>query len=283
MTSWHLDPQSPINPDADRYANTCLELSQAVAARGSCVLDVPYGPDPEHRLDIYLAASPPREAVPVLVFFHGGGFTHGRKEWCGFMAPAVAPAILVAVRYRRVPSVAYPVPWLDAVAAVAWVRAHIAAHGGDTGRIVVGGHSAGGAIAATIRARPDWLAEHGLDSTAIWGTLCLSTTFHAFAVTGTPVSNYAPTSGPLVLDPRSPLARAADAAGSYFIAWGGRERQRERVERSGMAMISTLRDRGLPVEWRFLDDADHFGTHLAFADVRHPWSAAVREWLTRVR
>ncbi len=279
---WHLDPQTPINPDADRYANTCLALSQAVAARGSCMLDVPYGPHPEHRLDIYLPKSPSLDRAPVLVFFHGGGFTHGRKEWCGFMAPAMAPAILVTVRYRRVPSVAYPVPWLDAVAAVAWVHAHITAHGGDTRRIVVGGHSAGGAIAATIRARPDWLAEHGLDSSSIWGTLCLSTTFHAFAVTGTQVSDYVPTTGPLVVDPESPLARTADAEGSYFIAWGGRERQRARVERSSMAIISRLRDRGLPVEWRFLDDADHFGTHLAFADVQHPWSVAVRGWLTRI-
>ena len=38
----------------------------------------------------------------MLVFFHGGGFTHGYKEWCGFMAPALTahPAILVSAEYR---------------------------------------------------------------------------------------------------------------------------------------------------------------------------------------
>ena len=279
----NLVPQTRINPDADRYGERCLERSRAVATTMSCAMDVEYGPEPEHRLDVWMpGGAGPSGGAPVLVFFHGGGFTHGYKEWCGFMAPALAPSLLVAVRYRLMPGVAYPAPMLDAVAAVAWLRSHIATYGGDPDRLVVGGHSAGGAIAACLRTRPDWLAAHGLGPEAIAGAACLSTTFHAFAVSGTAGGAYALAAGPLPLDPESPLARVPAATGPFFIAWGGRERQRERVERSSMALITALRDRGQQADWIFQEDADHFGTHLALADIRHPLSAALRAWLIRV-
>jgi acetyl esterase/lipase len=275
----NLLPQTPINPDADRYGETCLALSREVARTTACTLDVAYGPEPEHRLDVYHPAGRSTAGLPVLLFLHGGGFTHGYKEWCGFMAPAIAPAVLVAVRYRLVPGAPYPAAFLDAVAALAWCRAHVSAYGGDALRIFVGGHSAGGAMAATIHVRPDWLANAALASSAISGVVCLSTTFHAFAVSGSAGGSYASIDGPLPVDPESPLARIDAARAPFFIAWGGRERQRERVERSSLAAVVALRDRRIPVEWRFLEDADHFGTHLAFADARHPWSVALRAWL----
>lgn len=285
-----LAPQSPINPEADAYGARCLAISRDVADHWECSLDVPYGPDPHHRLDIYVrpktpaapTASAGASAVPVLVFLHGGGFTHGYKEWCGFMAPAIAPCLLVAVRYRLMPAVSYPEPWLDAIEALRWVRQHIGAYGGDPDRIVVGGHSAGGAIAACVSAQPDWLAQRGLAADTLAGTVCLSTTFHRFAVSGSAGSAYTLQAGPLPIDGGSPLSLLGSARGPYFIAWGGRERQRERVERGSMSMITGLRDRGLAVTWRFEEEADHFGTHLALADPLHALSSALRGWLATV-
>lgn len=277
-----LAPQTPINAEADRYGGQCLALSRAVAATTTCTLDVPYGPGPEHRLDVYHPEPRPETALPVLIFLHGGGFTHGYKEWCGFMAPALAPAILVAVRYGLLPGAPYPRAFLDAVSALAWCHAHIEAFGGDPRRTIVGGHSAGGAMAATMHVRPDWLADAGLEATAIAGVVCLSTTFHAFAVSGSQGGSYASIDGPLPRDPESPLARIDAARAPFFIAWGGRERQRERVERSSLETMVALRARGVPVEWRFLEDADHFATHLALADPSHPLSTALRQWITSV-
>lgn len=297
MSFDRLAPQSPINPEADRYGAQCLELSREVASTWLRGADVRYGPEPEHTLDVYGAgaASLPeirgaehaatRDAnvpvVPVLLFLHGGGFTHGYKEWCGFMAPAIAPAVLVAVRYRLLPSVAYPTPWFDVLEALSWVKQHIGEYGGDPARVFLGGHSAGGALASTLSGRRDWLAERGLSPESVAGTVCVSTTFNRFAISGSPASAYGGPAGPLVVDPDTPLARLDEARGRYFIAWGGRERQRERVERSSMAMICGLRDRGHEVEWHLLETADHFGTHLAFADPEHPWSHALRSWLLR--
>ena len=53
-----------------------------------CVLDVPYGPEPEQQIDIYLPDRPRPAGVPVFIFFHGGSTTHGYNEWLGFMALA---------------------------------------------------------------------------------------------------------------------------------------------------------------------------------------------------
>src|SRR5688572_6643675 len=40
--------------------------------------DAAYGPDPRHRLDIHSAG--PRAPAPVVLFFHGGGYTRGHKN-----------------------------------------------------------------------------------------------------------------------------------------------------------------------------------------------------------
>jgi acetyl esterase/lipase len=214
-----------------------------------------------------------------LVFLHGGGFTHGYKEWCGFMAPGLTPTVLVAVQYRLMPAVQHPEPWLDAALAVTWVHRHIGAYGGDPQRLFVGGHSAGGALAATLATRAEWLSAHGLATTDIAGIICISTTFNAFAISGSAASAYPAAGDALPSDPDAPLARSASAFGPFFIAWGGRERQRERVERSSTAMLTALRDRGLSVESRFIDEADHFDTHLALGDSSHRLTQAVRQWM----
>ena len=146
-----LPPQTPINPNADAYAVTCLERSKAAADAGRTVLDVAYGPDYWQKIDIYLPKDPADEPLPVLLFFHGGNFTHGYKEWCGFMAPTITafPAIFVSGSYRLAPTASYRAIMEDAFAAFSWLREHIAEHGGDPTRMFIGGHSAG-AIHETV-------------------------------------------------------------------------------------------------------------------------------------
>lgn len=277
-----LVPQSPINPQADSYGRRCLELSRAVAAERQVVFGVAYGPEEAQRLDLFLPAEMAAgAALPVLVFFHGGGFTHGYKEWCGFMAPALGDAILVSADYGLMPGAPYPEPFLDAVQALAWVRANIGAYGGDRSRIYVGGHSAGGAIAAALALRHEWLAAAGLPKDAVRGAVCISTSFNRLAISGTPGGSYELPPGPLPIDPEAPLAHVEAAACPFFIAWGGRERQRARIERSSMKMISALQDRDCPVEWHFAPGEDHFDTHLLFANADHGWSRALRRWIER--
>jgi acetyl esterase len=93
-------------------------------------------------------------AVGVFVFFHGGGFTIGdldsHDEPCRRIA-ADAHCTVVSVGYRLAPEAPFPSAVDDAWAAVQWADAHRADLGGDAdAKIVVGGDSAGGNLAAVV-------------------------------------------------------------------------------------------------------------------------------------
>ena len=132
-------------------------LDAALAGRSArrVVRDVPYGEAPRQRLDIY---APRGEAPnrPVLVFFYGGNWDSGDRQDYAFAGRAFAELGYVAVLpdYTHTHERPYPAFMADAGAALAWVAAHIAEHGGDPGRIVVAGHSAGAYIAAMLALDP---------------------------------------------------------------------------------------------------------------------------------
>lgn len=263
---------TPGGERAAAYEARALELSRIAIGGYRTAIDIPYGTHPLQRLDVI--APPDAEGLPVLLFFHGGGFTHGTKAWGGFMAPALGNVVLVLADYRLIPEVDPATQMEDALSAMRWVAQHIGDWGGDKARLHVGGHSAGAAIAALLALAPD---------AGIAGAICLSTSFNRLAVTGTPGAAYELPPGPIPVDGNAPLAHLRpDIVARFFIAWGGQERQRPRVERSSMAMIEALRDRDVPVEWHFAPDADHFDTHLLFANTEHYWSRALRHWIAAI-
>ena len=273
-----LEPQSPINPLADAYGEECLGRSRKVARDTRCELDIRYGDTPAQSLDVYLPDNATATDMPVLVFFHGGGFTHGYKEWCGFMAPALTahPAIFVSADYRLLPNATYPEAIEDAVAAVKWVHDNIARHGGSPDRIFVGGHSAGALLAALLVTDRERVNAGGLDPASIKASFPISGTFTRDGMSGQ--MGYEVPTGPLVVEPRSPIALARHASAPLFLTWGGAERQLERVERSALQLMNAVRDGGRPVDWLYLPEADHFGTHLDTGDPNGPWVAKVRAW-----
>ncbi len=93
------------------------------------------------------------ETLPVLVYFHGGGFvicnldTHDRQ--CRSLANASRCAV-ISVDYRLAPEHKYPAAADDAYAATQYVAEHAAEFGVDPNRIAVGGDSAGGNLAAVV-------------------------------------------------------------------------------------------------------------------------------------
>src|SRR5689334_22257931 len=179
MSFDRLEPQTPMRmPAANAYAETALARSRAAAARARVQLDLPYGSDPKHRLDLYLPDRPVTDA-PVLIFLHGGSWTHGYKEWMGFMAPALVdlPAIFIAANYRLAPKHRFPAQLEDTLAILAWTASEIGRHGGDARRVFIGGHSAGGHLAALACVRRDLWARHGIPDGAVRACFPVSTTF----------------------------------------------------------------------------------------------------------
>ena len=103
---------------------------------------------------------PDDRALPVVAYFHGGGWvfmgieTHDRI--CRRLANATG-ALVVSVDYRLAPEHRFPAALDDCDAATAWLAEHADQLGGDPRRLAVAGDSAGGNLAATValRARAD--------------------------------------------------------------------------------------------------------------------------------
>ena len=129
------------------------------------------------KLDLYL----PPEGVTnfrTIVWLHGGGLEGGAKGDKGtvglaraFAANGVACAV---AEYRLSPKVKYPAYLDDAAASVAWTIAHIGEYGGDAKHVFVGGHSAGGYLAAAIGFDPKYLEAYKVPTSAIAGLIPMS-------------------------------------------------------------------------------------------------------------
>lgn len=119
--------------------------------------DLRYGPGERHRLDVFTPQG--ASARPVLLFMHGGAYVGGDKHLAGspFYTNIGAWAarhgmVGVNMTYRLAPQAKWPAAQEDIAAAVAWVRANVAAHGGDPQRIYLMGHSAGASHVANYLA-----------------------------------------------------------------------------------------------------------------------------------
>lgn len=113
-------------------------------------LHVP-GPDGPIAVRVYRPES--TQPLPVLVYAHGGGFVFcdidSHDGLCRSLANSI-PAVVVSVGYRLAPESPWPAAAEDLYAATTWVADNTAAIGADPGRIVVGGDSAGGNLAAAV-------------------------------------------------------------------------------------------------------------------------------------
>ena len=91
--------------------------------------------------------------APGLVFFHGGGWVIGNLETHDVVCRKLAhegEMIVMSVDYRLAPEHRFPAAVEDAVTATKWVAANAKGLGIDASRLVVGGDSAGGNLAAVV-------------------------------------------------------------------------------------------------------------------------------------
>ena len=118
----------------------------AIAAQHDLILDGAAGP-----LRARLYRPDDSAALPLVIYFHGGGFVlcglDSHDNICRTLARR-SGALVLSVDYRLAPEARFPAAAEDAVAAVRWAAAHAAQLGADPARIAVAGDSAGGNLAA---------------------------------------------------------------------------------------------------------------------------------------
>jgi acetyl esterase len=141
----------PVAARAQRRAEAAVvaERPRIEMARVEAV-DIP-GPAGPIAARLYVPATPGEGPLPLLVYFHGGGWVIGDLEThdspCRFLA-AHSGAQVLAVDYRLAPEHPFPAAAEDAFAAYLWASAEAGRLGIDPARIAVGGDSAGGNLAA---------------------------------------------------------------------------------------------------------------------------------------
>ncbi len=113
----------------------------------------PHGTIPMRLYRPRIADEKSPSALPVLVYYHGGGWVIGDLEshdtLCRELANASGVAV-VAIDYRLGPEHRFPAAYDDAYAATRWIFAHAHELGLDPERLAVGGDSAGGNLAAVV-------------------------------------------------------------------------------------------------------------------------------------
>lgn len=141
--------------------------------------DLAYGSDKQQRLDLYLPSN--ARQAPVLLMVHGGAWRIGDKGAAAVVDNKVKRwlpkgFIFVSINYRLLPAAA-PLRQADDVArALVFVQQQARGWGGDPGKVILIGHSAGAHLVSLLAARPQrvydlggkaWLGSVALDSAAM--------------------------------------------------------------------------------------------------------------------
>ena len=141
-------PTYALTPAEARAARAFAPPGPEVARVEDMEVFGPEGPIP---IRLYYPSDAPN--LPVLVWYHGGGWVLGSVEHDDPTARRLcvgAGVIVISVDYRLAPENPYPAAVDDAYAAAVWAWQNAARYGGDQTRIAIGGVSAGANLAAAV-------------------------------------------------------------------------------------------------------------------------------------
>ncbi|MEE1916311.1 alpha/beta hydrolase [Pseudomonas asiatica] len=147
----NLPPYEELTAEAFR---TLADAKRVSRGQGIALAEVGDRQISANGSDITVRLYRPHPGVlPALVYFHGGGFVLGDLESHDNLCRALSDrlgAVVVSVDYRRAPEAKFPAAFDDAWSAVQWVAGHAAELSIDPKRLLVGGDSAGGNLAANV-------------------------------------------------------------------------------------------------------------------------------------
>jgi acetyl esterase/lipase len=190
-------------------------------------------------LDLYLPDIDDLAGAPVLLQVHGGAWTIGRKDQQGLplmYRMAAKGWVCVAINYRLAPRDPWPAQIVDVKSAIAWVKEHVGAYGGDPDYIAITGGSAGGhltALAALTPGDPEFQPGFEQADTSVQAAVPFYGIYDFAGATGltTAVGMRDAFLGPRILQSRfdddatpferaSPLLRITGEAPDFFVLHG---------------------------------------------------------------
>lgn len=270
MTPEEIDAAYEIDskvPDAPEKQARYAALSGKAAGLPGARLDVAYGPDERHRLDVFVPANA-NAPVPAILFFHGGYWKGGSKDSRRFPAPAWIERGLawVGLEYRLAPDVPLDAIVDDARKAVAWFHANAREFGCDPMALHIAGNSAGGHLTAMLMA-DGWHQAYGVPRGAIKSGTAVSGLFDFDPL----LIGY--TREWLALDDEaarrnSPLHLPQRADVRMAIAWGGLESDAFRKQSENYAEACSTA--GAQVEAIERAGHDHFSIIGEFGEPESP-------------
>ena len=271
-----LQPPMPFQA-ADDYAQIVMAWAQEPLADSVVVTrDVPYGPHRLHRYNVFA----PRGVshAPVLVFWHGGGWTNGYRDYQTFMAPHVTALgmVMVAPSYRLTPESPLPCAHEDGMVMLADLQRRLPQWGGAPDQVYLAGHSAGGHLAALAAVRLADRAAAGLHPGMIRGCLPISgiMDMHEPNPMAGSLEERVYTTVLRGCDPvndtvQSPLFWTAGNTVPFALTYG--ENDSARVIKSNQRMFAMLTAQTAPVSCVMETGRDHFQTHIALRSAADPW------------
>ncbi len=168
------------------------------------------------KLDVYYPTT--EKGFATVVWFHAGGLKSGDR----FIPEQLKnqDLAIVAVDYRLYPKVKSPAYIEDAAAAVAWVFNNIEKYNGNSKKIYLAGHSAGGYLVSMLGLDKKWLSKHAIDANRIAGLFPFSG--HAITHFTIREENGIPGEQPII-DDLAPLFHVRADAPPLILITGDRE------------------------------------------------------------
>ena len=249
-----------------------LTPARDVETRAGLIFDE----DHDLRADVFL----PRDrddTTPVVVFFYGGSWRSGSKDWYRFIGERLASNGVIAVipDYRHYPQVRFPTFIEDAARAVVWADANFAS---DGRRLFVAGHSAGAHIAALIATDGRYLAQAGGSIYRLAGMVGYSGVYDFLPLTDDILK--ATFGGePKSWQASQPINYVDGDEPPFFLVHGRNDRLVWPINSESLARA--LRANAVPVNLLIRDDLGHYASVVNFA--RRDDDQITQEMLTFLR
>ena len=267
---WPVDRTEKIQTMIDRYSDVLKQLPKDnVDVRR----DVPYGPSPRQRFDLYT----PNDRLTsraVVLFVHGGAFMDGHRNRTEEIYSNVSYYLArygvaaINIGYRLGDEAPYPAGSDDIGTVVSWTQSHATELGIDPSRIFLMGHSAGAAHAGSYAYDK---RRHPIEGPGLAGLIVISGRVRVEVWPENPnarkVIAYYGTNDPHKLENFSPVNHVGPDSIPTFVAWGEYENPLLDVHCAELVYrLSAAKKKSPPVVW--LRGHNHTSTiaHIGTAD-----------------